>query len=71
MSTPEPAPDLELALAAMGWEEVGVLARVTAALAAAGVPRGAVCANSQGHLFVAQAHRHTARRVLDELFPQA
>lgn len=55
----------------MGWEVVGFLARVTAALAAAGVPLGAVCGYSQGHLFVAQAHRDMTRRVLDELFPQA
>ncbi len=57
--------------AAMGWEVVGFLARVTAALAAAGVPLGAVCGYSRDHLFVAQAHRDTTRRVLDELFPQA
>ena len=57
--------------AAMGWEVVGFLARVTAALAAAGVPLGAVCGYSRDHLFVPEAHRDTAQRVLDELFPKA
>lgn len=57
--------------ATMGWEVVGFLARVTGALAAAGVPLGAVCGFSRDHLFVAEAHRETARRVLDELFPKA
>jgi len=57
--------------AAMGWEVVGFLARVTGALAAAGVPLGAVCGYSRDHLFVAEAHEDTVRRVLDELFPRA
>jgi hypothetical protein len=55
----------------MGWEVVGFLARVTGALAAEGVPLGAVCGFSRDHLFVARKHLATARIVLDRLFPRS
>jgi len=55
--------------APMGWEVVGFLARVTGALAAAGVPLGAVCGFSRDHLFLNERHLEAATRVLDELFP--
>ena len=54
----------------MGWEVVGFLARVTSALAAAGVPIGAVCGYSRDHLFVAEAHLPRALEVLRGLFPE-
>lgn len=54
----------------MGWELVGFLARVCSALAAAGVPIGAVCSFHRDHLFVAEAHLGAARRALAELFPE-
>ena len=57
--------------AAMGWEVVGFLARVTGALAAAGVPIGAVCGYSRDHLFVAESYLERVREVLLELFPEA
>ena len=50
--------------AAMGWEVVGFLARVSGALAAAGVPIGAVCGFSRDHLFVAGRHLADARAAL-------
>jgi hypothetical protein len=53
----------------MSWEVVGFLARVTGALAAAGVPLGAVCGFSRDHLFIARKHLPTARGVLERLFP--
>ena len=56
--------------APMGWEVVGFLARVTGALAEAGVPIGAVCAYSRDHLFVARKHLATTERVLDRMFPR-
>lgn len=56
--------------AAMGWEVVGFLAKVTGALAARGVPIGAVCGFSRDHLFVARKHLDATRVVLAELFPQ-
>ena len=56
--------------APMGWEVVGFLARVTTALAAAGVPLGAVCGFSRDHLFVAEPHLETALGVLRRLFPE-
>lgn len=52
----------------MSWELVGFLARVTGALAAAGVPLGAVCGFSRDHLFVARRHLPAAERALGELF---
>lgn len=55
--------------APMGWEVVGFLARVTGALAEAGVPIGAVCGYSRDHLFVGARHRPTVERVLGALFP--
>ena len=56
----------------MSWELTGFLAHVTGALAAAGVPLGAVCGYSRDHLFVADPHMKEARRVLEELFgPEA
>ena len=55
--------------APMSWEVVGFLARVTGALAAAGVPLGAVCGFSRDHLFIARKHLEPARAILDELFP--
>ena len=57
--------------APMSWEVVGFLARVTSALAAAGVPLGAVCGFSRDHLFIARKHLGPAREVLDRLFPAA
>ena len=54
----------------MGWEVVGFLARVTGALAAAGVPLGAVCGFSRDHLFVAEAHLERALETLRGSFPQ-
>jgi hypothetical protein len=55
--------------APMGWEVVGFLARVTGALAEAGIPIGAVCGYSRDHLFVASRHRAMALQVLGQLFP--
>ncbi len=55
--------------AVMGWEVVGFLARVTGALAAAGVPLGAVCGYSRDHLFVAEPHLPRAIAALEQLFP--
>ena len=57
--------------AAMGWEVVGFLARVSSALAAAGVPIGAVCGYSRDHLFVAEPYLERARATLLELFPES
>ena len=57
--------------AAMGWEVVGFLALVTSALAAAGVPLGAVCGFSRDHLFVTERHLATTRDVLRGIFPEA
>lgn len=56
---------------AMGWEVVGFLARVTSALAAAGVPLGAVCGFSRDHLFVAETHLPRALETLRALFPES
>lgn len=53
----------------MGWELVGFLARVTSALAAAGVPLGAVCSYHRDHLFVAGPHLEATLEVLGQLFP--
>ena len=53
----------------MDWELVGFLARVTGALAAEGVPLGAVCGYSRDHLFVARPHLARARLVLSRLIP--
>jgi len=55
----------------MTWELVGFLGRVTAALAAAGVPLGAVCGYSRDHVFVARAHLAAAERALGELLARA
>ena len=55
---------------AMDWEVVGFLARVTGALAGAGVPIGAVCGYSRDHLFVARRHLPAARAALAELCPE-
>ena len=52
----------------MAWELVGFLARVTGALAEAGVPLGAVCGYSRDHLFVAEEHLESTRRVLEGIF---
>ena len=57
--------------APMGWEVVGFLARVTSALAEAGVPLGAVCGYSRDHLFVAEHHLERTRQVLAQLFGPA
>jgi hypothetical protein len=54
----------------MAWEVVGFLARVTGALAAAGVPLGAVCGFSRDHLFVARKHLEPARSVLERMFSE-
>ncbi len=56
--------------APMGWDVVGFLARVTSALAAAGVPLGAVCGFSRDHLFLAEAHLPKALQVLRSMFPE-
>jgi uncharacterized protein len=55
----------------MDWELVGFLALVTGALAAEGVPLGAVCGYSRDHLFVAEPHLERARAALARLFPEA
>lgn len=55
--------------AAMDWEVVGFLAKVTGALAEAGVPLGAVCGFSRDHLFIHERHRATTLAVLQQLFP--
>ena len=57
--------------AAMGWEVVGFLARVSGALSAAGVPIGAVCGYSRDSLFVAEAHLERTHEILLELFPES
>jgi len=57
--------------AVMGWEVVGFLARVSSALAEAGVPIGAVCSFARDHLFIASSHAETAERVLVRLFPRS
>lgn len=57
--------------APMGWEVVGFLAHVTGALAAAGVPLGAVCSYARDHLFIAEKHMPRAEEVLGSLFPGA
>ena len=56
--------------AAMGWEVVGFLARVTGELARAGIPLGAICGYSRDHLFLAARHLPEARRVLARIFPR-
>jgi hypothetical protein len=53
--------------AEMSWEVVGFLGRVTSALAAAGVPLGAVCGFSRDHLFLDERHLARAREVLGGL----
>lgn len=57
--------------AAMGWEVVGFLARVSSALAEAGVPIGAVCGYSRDHIFVAEGYLERVRATLAELFPES
>jgi hypothetical protein len=54
--------------AAMGWEVVGFLAKVTGALAEAGIPLGAVCGFSRDHLFVHEKYLEDCLRVLKALF---
>jgi hypothetical protein len=54
----------------MSWDVVGFLARVTGALAEAGIPLGAVCGFSRDHLFLSRKHLEPARAVLDRLFPR-
>jgi len=56
---------------AMEWELVGFLARVSSALAEAGVPIGAVCGYSRDSLFIARPHLERARGVLARMFPEA
>ena len=56
--------------APMAWDVVGFLARVTGALASAGVPLGAVCGFSRDHVFLARKHLESARSALRELFPE-
>ena len=55
--------------AAMGWEVVGFLARVSGELARAGVPIGTVCGFSRDHLFIAERHLPTTCSVLGRMFP--
>jgi hypothetical protein len=55
--------------AAMGWEVVGFLAKVTSALAAEDVPLGALCGFSRDHLFIHQRYLSTSLLVLQALFP--
>lgn len=52
----------------MAWDLVGFLAHVTAALAEAEVPVGAVCGYSRDHLFLAADAWPRARRALEERF---
>ena len=56
--------------AAMGWEVVGFLAKVTGALADAGIPLGAVCGFSRDHLFVHERYLEKALVTLKVLFPR-
>ncbi len=51
----------------MAWELVGFLARVTGALAEAGVSLGAVCGYSRDHLFVPWEQRELALEALEGL----
>lgn len=51
----------------MAWELVGFLARVTSALAQAGVSLGAVCGYSRDHLFVPWEQREVALDALEGL----
>ena len=55
--------------AAMGWDVVGFLAKVTGALAQAGIPLGAVCGFSRDHLFVQERYLEKTLSVLEPLFP--
>jgi uncharacterized protein len=55
-------------VAAMDWEVVGFLAKVTGSLAAAGVPLGAVCGFSRDHLFIHEAHLEPTLATLNALF---
>lgn len=48
----------------LGWNVVGYLARVTALLAEAGIPVGALAAFSRDHLLIKQEYLATALRVL-------
>ncbi|MFL6253662.1 MAG: ACT domain-containing protein [Pyrinomonadaceae bacterium] len=50
----------------LGWDVVGFLAHVTAILAAAGVPVGALSAFSRDHLLIKQEDLGNALRVLGE-----
>ena len=50
----------------LGWDVVGFLAHVTAILAAAGVPVGALSAFSRDHLIIKQDDLGKALRVLGE-----
>lgn len=50
----------------LGWDVVGFLARVTAILAEAGVPVGALSAFSRDHLLIKQDDLGKALRVLGE-----
>lgn len=54
--------------APMSWEVVGFLARVTSALAEAGVPLGAVCGYSRDHLFIHERYLEATTSILDALF---
>ena len=54
----------------MGWEVVGFLARVTEAMASAGIPIGAVCSYSRDHLFVNTKYEAAVLRTLSRLFPR-
>ena len=54
----------------MGWEVVGFLARVTEAMAEAGIPIGAVCSYSRDHLFVNTKYKAAVLRTLGGLFPR-
>lgn len=54
--------------AAMDWNVVGFLARVTTALAEAGIPIGAVCGYSRDHLFIGAAYLARTEEVLARLF---
>ena len=52
----------------LDWQLVGFLALVSGALAAEGVPLGAVCGYSRDHLFVAGPYLERTRSVLSRLF---
>jgi hypothetical protein len=48
----------------MDWQVVGFLATVTALLAQAGIPLGAICGYYRDHLFISVEHAARAEGIL-------